>query len=1634
MKTTNQMLPSYSKKSKGSKLPEELTPLLCVAYEIGKLNEHTNTLVTENLLKANSLDQQIDGLRNLVLISSSSKSECDNSLYDKETIENLADVITYLFFQLKSNSCLKSVIANAINKVAKPGSTNDEIFVRSFNKYITDVIFNVLSSTTNKDGSRLVTNLAILQNKAIVDFTSCVMRSLENNCHVSILATTRNVNRIVNVVENICLIPFPEYWKSEIKQVNSNDEENIPIILSKIIRLTLSLQSLSRESLSSSFLDTLLKFQQFYYFQTNDNFKFDTETESNLALLTANEAKAAHIDDYIEFMVEYVNLNLSSTQANNGRSVHFVVQTVNALAIASNPEYLFEPSQEQYSERSNTRLEKIHNMLERWSVLGMDSQLCVAHALANYNLVNSIQKYLMLKHDGTQISNDVSMILQKMEMYVWTILCHNTDKVKHIARNILNSLVIIYREYLPTVEKLHQLIRKCMVMPWEQKSKYLALLSIFKHTSSHQSARVKAANDVSELYPDMPSIVVNQLHSVHPSLVGHCSDLYEVFICNDFVRISSQKISNQPSKIVKDEENIAEEKWFDRWYTPILNLKSNDMEKISVPTLEKLINTGMKLSNLVLYRIIDYYQNYDKKDDVNREGKILQLVIIALKTQKIGKNIDIFEDPESAMRNILTNSCFHFDDEIRIKAVELLVCSKSSKQELRQYELEMILSTISTNMIPDLRSTRQDFIHCIKKMFNRMIEGLNTSKRIEVNPSSLLTTELTIRYDDFLSRLGKYLFSCMFEGATSSRRGIALEVINMIIVTFIGKEKKTGIDLCGLERTLYTKDSATILVKCLEDPYEQNKEIALKCLCEFPNHILSSHCQNEVMEYVEQKWDQITLLRCSHKPPETVTAAYILRYLIEKFSANLSVKLHSILKTKQDNLGLSAKLLQQKNSITKLYYQILDHLIISFKQQIEIARVDLIKASEEGPMYGTLFCIRTILGILRKFRLSIHEAKVITDWVLDLIKLLIGINTIVASVVNNDSPEGHLPMDFTITKLSNEDNLDVSNTSSQKLLLCAWRTSKEVSLLLGDISIYCNTLLETTKDYKTLKIVQVKLAEYFGTHLSEVKHRGAFEQAYVGFCNYCISLWEKVKITDINSKEHENAEKKDHFLSPADLLQDILRSLKQNDDITRRYETTSSEITNKQPIKIKELCVTRRSAGVPYLIQGIITTDPDHKWLEYTFKELFNLVKNGTLTTQLPNNQNYLPIESNASERTIHACNILRVLFRDSLLGDAVLPFVAKGVIIALNGFKSSLWSIRNSATLLFSALITRIFGVKRSKNELSKKNCMTSRSFFLRYPDLYNFLLEEITIAAKKLQRPQLCDKVHGNAFINPDLENSIFPILLILAKLEPPPLSESEDHYKISSFFPPLLVCCGSSIYKVRELASMAYVTLHPIEDGIAKSLTERIQRMSTILQKSMSHVNEQMEVEDHNTFHGYLLQAKHVLLKGKEVEDAATHIRDKASIATYEKAIRLSCDIMQLKSSNKSLENAQDIKCMVVQATALQILNELLSYYHRYKLDDATFNALKLVHGTLHELWERETSLVTASSICKMKQPGHILFVELLIRAYLFVNEYMNTDPNTNVSHHTYNVIREEIASNGYISILLAQLTEMKENNGK
>ena len=52
-----------------------------------------------------------------------------------------------------------------------------------------------------------------------------------------------------------------------------------------------------------------------------------------------------------------------------------------------------------------------------------------------------------------------------------------------------------------------------------------------------------------------------------------------------------------------------------------------------------------------------------------------------------------------------------------------------------------------------------------------------------------------------------------------------------------------------------------------------------------------------------------------------------------------------------------------------------------------------------------------------------------------------------------------------------------------------------------------------------------------------------------------------------------------------------------------------------------------------------------------------------------------------------HGMNILKMLYQDTSLGTHTLQYAGNGLILAISGFASPSWAIRNAATQLFGTV-----------------------------------------------------------------------------------------------------------------------------------------------------------------------------------------------------------------------------------------------------------------------------------------------------------------------------------------------------------
>lgn len=137
--------------------------------------------------------------------------------------------------------------------------------------------------------------------------------------------------------------------------------------------------------------------------------------------------------------------------------------------------------------------------------------------------------------------------------------------------------------------------------------------------------------------------------------------------------------------------------------------------------------------------------------------------------------------------------------------------------------------------------------------------------------------------------------------------------------------------------------------------------------------------------------------------------------------------------------------------------------------------------------------------------------------------------------------------------------------------------------------------------------------------------------------------------------------------------------------------------------------VLRRSAGIPPTIIAILRAEPlsnEPHLLHHSLNFLLDLAKN-----------------AESSDSKIHAFNIMRFIFQDSLLRHDLGKHLTPAMILATEHFESDVWSIRNSALMCFTALTKRLLRTAIVQNQdLSNRKGLSIWEFVTRYEELSNY------------------------------------------------------------------------------------------------------------------------------------------------------------------------------------------------------------------------------------------------------------------------------------------------------------------------
>ncbi|CAH0552961.1 unnamed protein product [Brassicogethes aeneus] len=781
--------------------------------------------------------------------------------------------------------------------------------------------------------------------------------------------------------------------------------------------------------------------------------------------------------------------------------------------------------------------------------------------------------------------------------------------------------------------------------------------------------------------------------------------------------------------------------WFKIWILPLTNLLNED----SGATIhyQNILTISFKINPLVIRKLYGFnikekqHPNYSYYKCLSNKAQSC----VMLKILKLARSSNVAvpeEDDDNFWRGLIDKNLLnlykvHQDDEIRISVLGVIVESQKSTELFLEWEFDFLLSYLFYNISSQVPHIRKETITYYKHALARYEASYNVIQR---NIKKIYGyNEKAKYYTKFLKSFTKLLIGNLARDANYPRRCASLELL--LLAEPILKDDWIG---------CWNKDAVFNLQNILYDSYEGNKKMAVAILHKLSPTLMGFNDETYTKQYLA---NSISMAQ-DIKPSKTLSAAY--HFQVCTLSPYFEV-------TAKEYLQNSVELDNFDYIILCILTEMLE------KQRNKVIVMENLKTSQ----YGIILSINYLL----KNR-NIHESnKEFSVLFQRLVDVCLQMKNNIMPVVCNSSPEGYLP-----------DNADLEideSSLAQMVLVYAWRTMKELTLLLAEIVRQCIKLEEQISMLK--EEVLTLIGQFFFNIFIESKHRGVFEQAYVGFSIISQAFW-------ISRNQHLSS-------LPKLWLKEALHlsvGIKESD----------------------KLCATRRSAGLPFLILSIVSTDPSYNQISFhsTMKTLLDFLNN----TKESNN-----------EYKMHCLNILRALFRHSKLGDLVSSYVGQAVIVAITGFKSKIWGIRNSSTLLYSALLTRMFGVQRTQDseDVTMKNRLTVRVFFMRYPELFQFILETLS---------NECEK--SDSLV-------LHPVLVILARLYPSHIEEYNS--QIEQYIPFISTCLANSVYKTRELAARASVGL------ICK------ENLIRTIENCLSEIKK---AENDNITHGYLLQVFHLI----------------------------------------------------------------------------------------------------------------------------------------------------------------------------
>ncbi|KAL9613309.1 MAG: hypothetical protein Q9167_002130 [Letrouitia subvulpina] len=400
-----------------------------------------------------------------------------------------------------------------------------------------------------------------------------------------------------------------------------------------------------------------------------------------------------------------------------------------------------------------------------------------------------------------------------------------------------------------------------------------------------------------------------------------------------------------------------------------------------------------------------------------------------------------------------------------------------------------------------------------------------------------------------------------------------------------------------------------------------------------------------------------------------------------------------------------------------------------------------------GRLCKLIECLRLIL--VRETRLEAFsdlENIYLVEYQ-DLISQILRICTSVWDSVKDvlcfDAPEGY---EFD----TDEGNETMIGTKG--ILSYCWRALKESSFLLQAI-ITCTPKSKIGRSLRHNDYKQI--GELVLSELSQLRHRGAFSSVSLAFAACCVQC---VQTGDTSAKK-----------LPKEWFRVALAFI----------EKLSSALT-------------RRSAGLPAMVTGILSAYAEGEFFDNVHLELQRIASQSVKRAEDP---------SSLCLPQVHALNCLKDIFVNSKFSISTEAHISKTLNIAVNCLDSDIWALRNSGLMLLKALVNRLNGGTDIASTKASSSHRQLSFLYAKYKNLPDLLM--------KLFNPP----DHALLLIENDKSTTfqvqrVFPALEIVERLGVPNQYEREIKYELWQHI-------EGSVWPIRDKAAKATSALCPERD---------------------------------------------------------------------------------------------------------------------------------------------------------------------------------------------------------------------------